>query len=70
MSVVNPKTGNDAGTSWRSKERIVLGSIYIAVFALARFWLYQVAKHVPEPYLVRISRAFIFHSTNEETVQE
>lgn len=62
MSLLNPMTwdldffllraGNAPSTKQIRKERIVLAGIYLATFSLSAFWLAQVTKYVPEPYLV------------------
>src|ERR1700735_1745025 len=62
MSLFNPLTwdldffflrsGNDPGIKQMRKERIVLSGVYLATFTLSAFWLAQVSKYVPEPYLV------------------
>jgi hypothetical protein len=62
MSILNPMTweldffvlrgGNDQGTRRMRKERILLAGVYLATFTLSAFWLAQVTKYVPEPYLV------------------
>lgn len=62
MSLFNPLTwdldffllrgGNDPGVKQMRKERIRLAGVYLATFALSAFWLAQVTKYVPEPYLV------------------
>ncbi len=62
MALLNPLTWdldffllrgrNDPGTVRMRKERRVLAGVYLATFALSAFWLAQVTKYVPEPYLV------------------
>ncbi len=44
----------DVFTRSKRKERIVLVSIYLSIFVVARFWLFLVAWYVPEPYLVSL----------------
>jgi hypothetical protein len=46
------RAGNDPGTKKMREERVVLAGVYLATFALSAFWLAQVTKYVPEPYLV------------------
>lgn len=45
-------TGINVVRTRRMNWRIVVGIAYLSVFLLARFWLSQVTKYVPEPYLV------------------
>ena len=62
MSLINPLTwdldffllraGNDPDIKQMRRERIVLAGVYLATFALSAFWLAQVTKYLPEPYLV------------------
>jgi hypothetical protein len=46
--------GSDAITRRRRRERVVLALVYLVVFIAARFWLGQVTRNVPEPYLVSL----------------
>jgi hypothetical protein len=62
MSLLKPTTydldfilllgGNDENTR-RNRNRVALAIICLATFTVAKFWLNQVMKYVPEPYLVR-----------------
>jgi DIE2/ALG10 family len=62
MSLLNPMTwdldffllraDNAPSTKQMRKERVVLAGVYLATFTLSAFWLAQVTKYVPEPYLV------------------
>jgi hypothetical protein len=77
MSLFNPLTwdldffllrgGNDPGTKQMRKERILLAGVYLATFALSAFWLVQVTKYIPEPYLV-ISLSSLQHTLIGEYV--
>ncbi len=62
MSFLNPLTwdfdffllrsGNDATTQRRRRERITLLGVYISTIALSTLWLSLVSTYVPDPYLV------------------
>lgn len=39
-------------TASESSNKLLLGSIYLAIYLLANFWQGQVTNIVPEPYLV------------------
>lgn len=63
MAILNPMTWDidffllrrrsDKVTYEKTKSRITLASIYIATLSLSSFWLSQVTKYVPDPYLVK-----------------